>query len=404
MGHLKIHQELVNEQVAEKMRAVCPFQAISYQGRKLEIGAGCRMCKLCVRNGVPGVVTYEEEVKPQIDKLQWNGIAVYIEQEYGRAHPVAFELLGKARELAGVNQEPVYALLIGYRMGKTAEELLHYGVDKVFCYDAPELEEFFTKPYTNAIEDFVRKVHPSVMMIGATMRGRSLAPRAAARFRTGLTADCTVLKMKENRDLVQIRPAFGGNIMAQIVTPNSRPQFCTVRYKVFAAPQRSGDKRGSIENMKMDAALYGSEVRLLETIRKLAQMDIAEAEAIVAAGRGIKSKNDLELVERLAEGLGAQVACTRPLIEAGWLDARRQIGLSGRTVKPKLIVTVGISGSVQFVAGMKGADCIVAINSDEHAGIFDVAHYGFVGDLYEIIPKLLEELEAAGGGKGGESA
>lgn len=404
MGYLKIHGELVSEQVGEKMVSVCPFQAISYQNRKLEIGAGCKMCRLCVKSGVPGVITYEEEEKPQIDKSLWNGITVYVEQEHGKIHPVALELLGKAGELAGVNGEPVYALLIGYQMEQAAEELLHYGVDKVFCYDAPELAEFFTGPYANAMEDFVRKIRPSVMMIGATMRGRSLAPKAAARFRTGLTADCTVLNMKENKDLVQIRPAFGGNIMAQIVTPNSRPQFCTVRYKVFAAPARGGEKRGTVERMEMEAGLYRSAVCLLETIKKPKEIDIADAEVIVAAGRGVKSKSDLELVERLAEALGAQIACTRPLIEAGWLDARRQIGLSGRTVKPKLIITVGISGSVQFVAGMKGADCIVAINADEHAGIFDVAHYGFVGDLYEIIPKLLDELEAVEDSRGGETA
>lgn len=404
MGYLKIHEELVNEQVAEKMCSVCPFQAISYRDQKLEIGAGCKMCKLCVRSGVPGVITYEEEERPQIDKSLWNGITVYIEQEHGRIHPVAFELLGKAGELAAVNGEPVYALLIGYQMELVAEELLHYGADKVFCYDAPELEEFLMKPYTNAMEDFVKKVHPSVMMIGATMRGRAFAPRAAARFRTGLTADCTVLKMKENKDLVQIRPAFGGNIMAQIVTPNSRPQFCTVRYKVFAAPARSEKGQGVIERMEMEKGRYDTEVRLFETIEKPKEIDIAEAEVIVAAGRGVRSRSDLELVERFAEALGAQLACTRPLIEAGWMDARRQIGLSGRTVKPKLIITVGISGSVQFVAGMKGADCIVAINADEHAGIFDVAHYGFVGDLYEIIPKLLDELETAQDGRGGETA
>lgn len=404
MGYLKIHGELVSEQVGEKMVSVCPFQAISYQNRKLEIGAGCKMCRLCVKSGVPGVITYEEEEKPQIDKSLWNGITVYVEQEHGKIHPVALELLGKAGKLAGVNGEPVYALLIGYQMEQAAEELLHYGVDKVFCYDAPELAEFFTEPYANAMADFVRKIRPSVMMIGATMRGRSLAPKAAARFRTGLTADCTVLNMKENKDLVQIRPAFGGNIMAQIVTPNSRPQFCTVRYKVFAAPARGGEKRGTVERMEMEAGLYRSAVCLLETIKKPKEIDIADAEVIVAAGRGVKSKSDLELVERLAEALGAQIACTRPLIEAGWLDARRQIGLSGRTVKPKLIITVGISGSVQFVAGMKGADCIVAINADEHAGIFDVAHYGFVGDLYEIIPKLLDELEAVEDSRGGETA
>lgn len=393
MGYLKIDQKLVTKEIAEKMVQLCPFEAISYENEELKIGAGCKMCRLCVKKGEAGVVTFIEEETVQIDKSLWNGITVYAEQENGQIHPVTYELIGKAVELAKVNKEPVYVLLIGHDMEAAANELLHYGVDTVFCYDSPELKEFQVETYTNALEDFVNKVHPSVIMIGATLRGRSYAPRAAARFRTGLTADCTVLKMKDNKDLVQIRPAFGGNIMAQIVTPNSRPQFCTVRYKVFSAPNRSSEAAGHIETMTMEADRYVSAVEVKEIIEKPKEVDISEAEIIVAAGRGVKSKNDLELLEKLAEKLGAQMACTRPLIEAGWFDAKRQIGLSGRTVKPKLIITAGISGSVQFVAGMKGADCIIAINEDENAGIFDVAHYGMVGDLYEIIPKLLGYLE-----------
>lgn len=393
MGYLKIEQKLVTKDIAEKMVGICPFDAMSYENEELKIGAGCKMCKLCLKKGEPGVVTFIEEETEQINKALWNGITVYAEQENGQVHPVTYELIGKAIELAKVNAEPVYVLLIGHDMKDAAKELLHYGVDTVFCYDSPELSDFLIGPYTNALEDFVNKMKPSVIMIGATLIGRSFAPRAAARFRTGLTADCTVLEMKENKDLVQIRPAFGGNIMAQIVTPNSRPQFCTVRYKVFSSQERSEEVMGQIKMMTMDAECYKTDVKIEETIGKTKEVDISEAEIIVAAGRGVKNKADLELLERLAEKLGAQMACTRPLIEAGWFDARRQIGLSGRTVKPKLIITVGISGSVQFVAGMKGADCIVAINSDENAGIFDVAHYGVVGDIYEVIPKLLSYIE-----------
>lgn len=393
MGYLKIEQKIVTKDIAEKMVGICPFDVMSYENEELKIGAGCKMCKLCVKKGEPGVVTFIEEETEQINKALWNGITVYAEQENGQVHPVTYELIGKAIELAKVNAEPVYVLLIGHDMKDAAKELLHYGVDTVFCYDSPELSDFLIGPYTNALEDFVNKMKPSVIMIGATLRGRSFAPRAAAHFRTGLTADCTVLEMKENKDLVQIRPAFGGNIMAQIVTPNSRPQFCTVRYKVFSSQERSEEVMGQIKMMTMDAECYKTDVKIEETIGKTKEVDISEAEIIVAAGRGVKNKADLELLERLAEKLGAQMACTRPLIEAGWFDARRQIGLSGRTVKPKLIITVGISGSVQFVAGMKGADCIVAINSDENAGIFDVAHYGVVGDLYEVIPKLLSYIE-----------
>lgn len=393
MGSLKVHQEKVTSEIAEKMCALCPFHAISYEDGTLKIDASCRMCRLCVKNGVPGVVTFEEEAAQEIDKNLWNGIAVFAEWEKGEVHPVVYELLGKAKELAEVNGHPVYVLLVGYELSRIAEELLHYGADCVYCYDSQYLSEFKPGPYTNVIEDFVNKIHPSVMMYGATVKGRSLAPRAAARFQTGLTADCTVLKMKKNTDLVQIRPAFGGNIMAQIVTPNCRPQFCTVRYKVFSSAERSRQASGKIEKMGLADEKLKSCVKVQREIEKPKTIDIAQAEVIVAVGRGVKSRQDLAMAQELAELLGAQLACTRPLIEAGWFDARRQIGLSGRTVKPKLIITLGISGSVQFAAGMKGAECIISINQDKNADIFNLAHYCFVGDLYEILPKLLCRLK-----------
>lgn len=210
---------------------------------------------------------------------------------------------------------------------------------------------------------------------------------------TGLTADCTSLVMRENTDLVQIRPAFGGNIMAQIVTTGSRPQFCTVRYKVFSAPEQAEYATGSIECMNIEADRLISRVELLKVEKKPEQVDISEADVIVAVGRGIKSEQDIEAVKELASLLGAQVACTRPLVEGGWFDAKHQIGLSGRTVGAKLIITLGISGSVQFAAGMRGSDCIIAVNTDRNAPIFDIAHYCVVGDLYKILPGLIERCK-----------
>jgi electron transfer flavoprotein alpha subunit len=245
------------------------------------------------------------------------------------------------------------------------------------------------------MEDFVNKVKPSTLLVGATTIGRSLAPRVAARFKTGLTADCTILDMKENTDLVQIRPAFGGNIMAQIVNPNCRPQLATVRYKVMDAPERSAEPSGKINNVVMDKAKFASDIEVLKVEKKVIESSISDAEIIVAAGRGIKSEKDLDMIREFAELLGAQIAVTRPLIEAGWADARKQIGLSGRTVKPKLIITCGISGAVQFAAGMNNSDCIVAINKDPKASIFNVAHYGIVGDIYEVLPKLINNIKEA---------
>ena len=393
MAELRIHQERLDEDGIRQLIDICPFGAISWRDGKVEIDSGCRMCRLCVKKGPGGAVEYMETQEPGINKDEWRAVAVYVEYNGKAVHPVTFELIGKARELAAVTGHPVYALFMGYQVGEKAEELLAYGVDQVFVYDRKELEHFSVLTYANVFADFITRIRPSSILVGATNAGRSLAPRVAARFRTGLTADCTVLEMKENTDLVQIRPAFGGNIMAQIVTPKNRPQFCTVRYKIFSAPPVTKEPSGTIRTMEVTEDMIDRRIRVEEIIHKPKEIDISEAEVIVAVGRGVKSQADLEIIRELAVALDAQLACTRPLIECGWFDARRQIGLSGRTVKPKLIITIGISGSVQFAAGMRGAECIIAINTDRKAPVFDIANIGLVGDWYEILPRLLKTVK-----------
>ena len=393
MAELRIHQERLDEDGIRQLIDICPFGAISCRDGKVEIDSGCRMCRLCVKKGPGGAVEYMETQEPGINKDEWRAVAVYVEYNGKAVHPVTFELIGKARELAAVTGHPVDALFMGYQVGEKAEELLAYGVDQVFVYDRKELEHFSVLTYANVFADFITRIRPSSILVGATNAGRSLAPRVAARFRTGLTADCTVLEMKENTDLVQIRPAFGGNIMAQIVTPKNRPQFCTVRYKIFSAPPVTKEPSGTIRTMEVTEDMIDRRIRVEEIIHKPKEIDISEAEVIVAVGRGVKSQADLEIIRELAAALDAQLACTRPLIECGWFDARRQIGLSGRTVKPKLIITIGISGSVQFAAGMRGAECIIAINTDRKAPVFDIANIGLVGDWYEILPRLLKTVK-----------
>ncbi|GAA6280989.1 electron transfer flavoprotein subunit alpha [Enterocloster bolteae] len=393
MAELRIHQERLDEDSIRQLIDICPFGAISCRDGKVEIDSGCRMCRLCVKKGPGGAVEYMETQEPGINKDEWRAVAVYVEYNGKAVHPVTFELIGKARELAAVTGHPVYALFMGYQVGEKAEELLAYGVDQVFVYDRKELEHFSVLTYANVFADFITRIRPSSILVGATNAGRSLAPRVAARFRTGLTADCTVLEMKENTDLVQIRPAFGGNIMAQIVTPKNRPQFCTVRYKIFSAPPVTKEPSGTIRTMEVTEDMIDRRIRVEEIIHKPKEIDISEAEVIVAVGRGVKSQADLEIIRELAAALDAQLACTRPLIECGWFDARRQIGLSGRTVKPKLIITIGISGSVQFAAGMRGAECIIAINTDRKAPVFDITNIGLVGDWYEILPRLLKTVK-----------
>lgn len=392
MGKLVINHNLVTPEKAEALVKICPFNAITYEGGKIDITSACKMCKMCVRKG-GGLVDYVEETTNEIDKSQWKGICVYADCAGGKIHRVTFELCGKAKELAAVTGHPIYAILIGHNVSENASELLRYGVDKVFVYDAPELAEFRIEPYTAAFCDFIEKEKPSSILVGATNLGRQLAPRVAARCRTGLTADCTVLEMKENTDLVQIRPAFGGNIMAQIITPNTRPQFCTARYKVFTEPKPVDNPNGEIVKMTVTTKMLESAIEVISTSDKPKDIDIAEADVIVAVGRGASSEAMRAQAKELADLLGGVVACTRPMVESNIFDAKRQIGLSGRTVKPKLIICLGISGAVQFAAGMKSSDCIVAINSDEKAPIFDVAHYCVVGDVNEIVPKLINKIK-----------
>ena len=391
MGKLVVNSHLVTPEKAAKLTEICPFGAISYENGKLDISSTCKMCKMCVRKG-QGLVDFVEDAKG-IDKALWKGICVYADCSGGKIHRVTFELCGKAKELAQVTGHPVYALVIGHQVNDCAETLRHYGVDKVFLYDDPAFRDFRIEPYTAAFCDFIEKHKPSSILVGATNLGRQLAPRVAARCRTGLTADCTVLEMKENTDLVQIRPAFGGNIMAQIVTPNTRPQFCTARYKVFSEPKPSEQPSGEVISMEVTDSMALSAIEVLRTVEKPKDIDIAEAEVIVAVGRGAASDTMLQSAKELADLLGGVVACTRPLVENNVFDAKHQIGLSGRTVKPKLIFTLGISGAVQFAAGMKSSDCIVAINTDPTAPIFDVAHYCVVGDVNEILPKLIDQIK-----------
>jgi electron transfer flavoprotein alpha subunit len=387
MSKLKINQSAVTEETAQQLMKACPFSAVTYENNKLEVGDGCRLCGICVKMA-PEIMSIEA-AKKSLDKSAWRGIAVFAEMVGDALHCVVPELVGKARQLAAVTGQPVLALLLGDKTGAAAHQLITLGVDTVCVYEDKAFGFYSSDPFTAAFADFIEKKKPSAVLVGATGVGRALAPRVAARFETGITADCTRLEMKENTDLVQIRPAFGGNIMAQIVTENSRPQLCTVRYKVFDPASPVAHPTGNIEEMSLEPDKLASRVELLSKTVTPPENDITEAKRIVAVGRGLKSAADLELAKKFADAIDARLACTRPMVEAGLFSQKKQIGLSGRTVKPQLIITLGISGSVQFAAGMKGSARIIAVNKDKNAPIFDIAHDGIVGDLYEIVPRLI---------------
>ena len=371
----------------------CPFGAIALANGIARMNSACKNCGTCLKACPKQAIVKLETVTSTVDKSQWRDILVFCEISAGRLHPVSFELIGKALELALPMDYRVNAVLVGDKSTVLAGELLHYGVSRVYAYDDPALVGFRADAYAACVEDVIKLAKPSVVLVGSTLVGRSLAPRLATHFHTGLTADCTKLELRPNSDLVQIRPAFGGNIMAQIVTSHTRPQFATVRYKVMNAPQRHKEASGEIVERSIPNRVFSSPVRLIASKAIPPQKSISDAEVLVVGGRGLQKSADLDLIREFAGLLGGDWAVSRPLVEKGWVSNERQIGLSGRTVRPKLIITCGVSGAIQFTSCMNLSEYIVAINTDPQAPIFNTAHVAIVADLYEILPQMIKSLK-----------
>ena len=328
-----------------------------------------------------------------MDKTQYNNVFVFIEQREQVIQPVALELLGKAKELAEALNEKVIALFPGHHIAEQAQLLIEYGADEVICIDAPELEDYITEPYTQAVYQAIDEYKPSIVLFGATTIGRDLAPRLSARLATGLTADCTKLEISEEKDLLMTRPAFGGNLMATIICDNHRPQMSTVRPGVMQKMERDATRQGKISSFKVKFDTSKFKVRLIEKVKidKL-KKDITEAKILVSGGRGVGSREGFEELSALAELLQAEVSASRAVIDSGWITHDCQVGQTGKTVRPDLYVAAGISGAIQHLAGMEESDFIIAINKDKSAPIFSIADVGIVGDVNKIIPLLIERL------------
>jgi len=320
---------------------------------------------------------------------EYNGLMVFAEQTEGRIHPVSYELLGKGTEIAQKLGIEVCSVLLGSNMGDEINELFYYGAQKVYYFDHPTLAEFDLLNYKHNLVRLVNDVKPETLLVGATHLGRSLGPRVAAALATGLTADCTALEVGDEGNLIQIRPAFSGNIFAHIRT-TTRPQMATVRYKVMQKLARDDSKTGEV--IRKDPEIIDSVLKIVDKT-SAGGINIAEAEVVVCGGRGLKNAGDFALLQDLATALGGTVGCTRPIVDDAWMGKQHQVGFSGNTVKPKLYLAVGVSGSPQHLAGMRDSDVIVAINADPSAPIFKVADYGIVGDLYEVVPKLTAEAQ-----------
>jgi len=407
-------------------QAECPADAIEMNDRGepiiiLENCIGCKKCvKVCPASALEMFFTPEEEAVlaelarlgfakeapekegpvPKVDQ-SYRGVWVFVEQQNGRAAAVSWELLGAGAKLAADLEVDLCAYVLGHEIGHLADEAFAYGAKKVYLVDDPILKNYRTEPYLKASSDLIRKYKPEVVLMGATGLGRDLAGAVATDLHTGLTADCTGLAIdKAGRLLEQTRPAFGGNIMATILTERHRPQMATVRPHVMPKPEPVSGAHGAIVVEPLDMSEDDIRVKVLEVREDEGaanRVDIAGAEVLVSGGRGMQGPENYRLLQELADVLGGTVASSRAAVDAGWMPYERQVGQTGKTVRPKIYIACGISGAIQHLVGMQDADLIIAINRDKDAPIFEVAHFGLVGDLFQIVPLLTKRFREMAG-------
>ena len=372
----------------------CPFAAITMEEKLAVIGPECTLCGACVPACKFDAIELIVEQRKPVDKAKYRNVWVVAEQKKSIVQSVTYELLGAGRELADKRGSELHVVLLGSGMDGAADDLIARGADVVHSLDHPAFEHYQDEPYSRVLCRLINRHKPEIVLCGATAIGRSLIPRVAVQINTGLTADCTGLEIDEDGGLMQIRPAFGGNIMATILTPNHRPQMATVRHKVMKEAKPDPTRKGKIvpiEPMKEDAYVRAKVVDLVEEIE--ATVNLAEADIIVSGGRGLGTPEGFKLIEAFALALGGAVGSSRAAVDAGWIPYSHQVGQTGKTVCPKLYVACGISGQIQHLVGMQSSDTILAINKDRDAPIFAVADYGIVGDLYQVIPAITDRLK-----------
>jgi electron transfer flavoprotein alpha subunit len=374
--------------------SACPFGAIEMREGKAFITEACTLCGACVEVcEFKAIEKTEEAAVPAADLSAYKGVWVFAEQHKGGIASVTLELLGEGRKLADKRTTKLAAVFIGHDIKDKARELVACGADTVYVADDPTLKDFNDDSYAAILTALAKQHKPEIILAGATAIGRSFFPKVASSLHTGLTADCTVLDIDaETGNLHQTRPAFGGNIMATIVTPNHRPQMATVRHKVMKLAPRNDARTGDIIDVKVNQSDV-LRTRVIRTVEELGEtVNICEADIIVSGGRGLGSAKNFQLLEDLAKALGGAVAATRGAVDEGWIPYSHQVGQTGKTVCPKLYIACGISGAIQHIAGMQSSDVIVAINKDPDAPIFNVATYGIVGDVHEILPIMIKKI------------
>jgi len=374
----------------------CPYAGVEMVGEVAVLNERCTFCGACVPFCKSGAIEVVQRQLTSVDTGKYRGVWVIAEHDNGVLRSSTIELLGEGRKLADKLQAPLEGVVLGDGVQPLAEDMIRYGADKVYVADHPVLSRYRTGPYADVTCGLVNKKLPEIILVSASTQGRDLAPRLAARIGAGLTADCTALEIDpDQRLLVQTRPAFGGNLMATIHCPNARPQMATVRPNVMKKAALDPGRVGDIENVPVNLDDRAVATKILEVIRQEEgkEVNLADAQIIVSGGRGLGKAENFQLIRNLAEVLGAAVGASRATVDAGWIPAYHQVGQTGKTVQPKLYIACGISGAVQHLAGMSSSDTIVAINKDANAPIFDVATYGIVGDLFEIVPALTSKLK-----------
>jgi electron transfer flavoprotein alpha subunit len=371
----------------------CPYNAVRVEKGVAVLLENCTLCGACAEVCESGAIVVERTETENLKTETHKGVWIFAELMGNTIHPVVLELVGKGREIADELGTELGIVLLGHKAGDHVSQFSERGVDNVYLVENEILADFNVEPYTSAIVKLILKYRPEIFLAGSTSLGRTLFPRVAARLKTGLTADCTSLDVDDGL-LVQTRPAFGGNIMATIVCKNKRPQMATVRYGVLKAKNAGRKTRAKVIKEDMSETKLTSRTRVVEFIEGVTQaVNLDSANVIVAGGMGLGSPDNFNLIQELAEAIGGAVGSSRPPIDHGWIPYSHQVGQTGRTVSPKIYIACGISGAVQHLAGMSSSEKIVAINRDRNAPIFDIADIGIVGDLFDIVPKLVQKLK-----------
>ena len=374
----------------------CPFEAITMVDRIAVVNENCVDCGVCLEICRFGALEKADAVKKsEIDISEYHDVWVFAEQRDNKLMPVVIELLGEAKRLANLIGCNVAAVLCGHHIEPLVNELLGYGLDKVYFADAPELKNYTTDAYTKVIYQAVMDYKPEIFLMGATHIGRDLGPSIAVKCGTGLTADCTKLEIDSvDKKLLQTRPAFGGNLMATIICENHRPQMATVRPGIMEKAEYVSNAKG--EKIELKAEFNEGELRekVLRIVKSMKEtVSLTDAKIVVSGGRGLGNPEGFKLIQELADRLGGVVGASRAAVDSGWISHSHQVGQTGTTVKPDIYIACGISGAIQHMAGMQESKCIIAINKNENASIFEMADYGIVGDLYKVIPAIINSLD-----------